>query len=240
MAVHFTDVTVESGLERELYGIGVAVGDYDNDGWNDLYLSNLGANLLLRNERGRFVDVSAAAGVAGNPEDWSTGTAFLDYDNDGDLDLFVGNYVAWTREIDLEIDFRLAGLGRAYGGPEHHTRRTEPALPQRRRRSFHRGQSGRRHRGDRGSRSSVRPARPWPSAWRTSTATAGSTSWLPTTPPGTFSTRTSAMGVSTRSACWRVSPTTVKAGPPRAWVSISHVSATTPTSGSPSATSPTR
>jgi len=117
----FTDVTVEAGLERNLYGMGVAVGDYDNDGWHDIYLSNLGSNLLLRNERGRFVDVSAAAGVAGNPEDWGTGTTFLDYDNDGDLDLFVGNYVTWTREIDLEIDFSLAGLGRAYGGPEHHT-----------------------------------------------------------------------------------------------------------------------
>ncbi len=117
----FTDVTREAGLERKLYGMGVALGDYDNDGWLDLYLSNLGANLLLRNDGGRFVDVSTAAGVAGNPEDWSTGTAFLDYDNDGDLDLFVGNYVTWTREIDLEIDFTIAGLGRAYGGPEHHT-----------------------------------------------------------------------------------------------------------------------
>ena len=117
----FTDVTLDAGLERNLYGMGVAVGDYDGDGWRDLYLSNLGANLLLRNERGRFLDVTAAAGVAGNPEDWGTGTTFLDYDNDGDLDLFVGNYVDWTREIDLEIDFRIAGLGRAYGGPEHHT-----------------------------------------------------------------------------------------------------------------------
>ncbi len=116
----FTDVTEATGLQRDLYGFGVAVGDYDNDGWEDLYLSNLGANLLLRNERGRFIDVTATAGVAGNLEDWSTGTAFLDYDNDGDLDLFVGNYIAWTRQIDLEIDFRIAGLGRAYGGPEHH------------------------------------------------------------------------------------------------------------------------
>jgi len=116
----FTDVTREAGLGHDLYGMGVAVADYDGDGWQDLYLSNLGPNLLLRNDRGRFVDVTESAGVAGNPEDWSTGTAFLDYDNDGDLDLFVGNYVTWTREIDLEIDFRLAGLGRAYGGPEHH------------------------------------------------------------------------------------------------------------------------
>jgi hypothetical protein len=93
----FTDVTAETGLEHNLYGMGVAVGDYDNDGWQDLYLTNLGSNLLLRNDRGRFVDVTESTGVAGNPEDWSTGTGFLDYDNDGDLDLFVGNYVTWTR-----------------------------------------------------------------------------------------------------------------------------------------------
>lgn len=117
----FTDVTADAGLVNSLYGMGVAVGDYDSDGWPDLYLSNLGRNLLLRNVQGRFVDVTAAAGVAGNPEDWSTGSAFVDVDNDGDLDLFVGNYITWSREIDLEIDFRLAGLGRAYGGPEHHT-----------------------------------------------------------------------------------------------------------------------
>jgi hypothetical protein len=117
----FSDVTAETGLERNLYGFGVAVGDYDGDGWRDLYLSNLGRNLLLRNDAGHFVDVTDAAGVAGNPEDWSTGTTFLDHDGDGDLDLFVGNYIAWSREIDREIDFRLAGLGRAYGGPEHHT-----------------------------------------------------------------------------------------------------------------------
>lgn len=117
----FDDVTDAAGLRLEQYGMGVATGDFDNDGWTDLYLANLGRNRLLRNDGGRFVDVTAVAGVAGNPEDWSTGTAFLDYDNDGDLDLFVVNYVTWSREIDREIDFRLAGLGRAYGGPEHHT-----------------------------------------------------------------------------------------------------------------------
>jgi hypothetical protein len=116
----FSDVTAAAGLERNLYGFGVAVGDYDNDGWTDLYLSNLGSNLLLRNVQGRFEDVTAGAGVAGNPEDWSTGTAFFDMDRDGDLDLFVANYVTWSRAIDLEIGFRLAGLGRAYGAPNHH------------------------------------------------------------------------------------------------------------------------
>ncbi|MFM1892216.1 MAG: hypothetical protein RLZ44_1293, partial [Pseudomonadota bacterium] len=116
----FSDVTAAVGLERNLYGFGVAVGDYDNDGWTDLYLSNLGSNLLLRNVQGRFEDVTAAAGVAGNPEDWSTGSAFFDMDRDGDLDLFVANYVTWSRAIDLEIGFRLAGLGRSYGAPNHH------------------------------------------------------------------------------------------------------------------------
>ena len=117
----FTDVTADAGLVYQLYGMGVAVGDYDNDGWQDLYLSNLGTNRLLHNDHGRFVDVTADAGVGGNPEDWSTGSTFVDVDNDGDLDLFVGNYITWTPDIDREIDFRLAGLGRAYGGPEHHT-----------------------------------------------------------------------------------------------------------------------
>lgn len=116
----FTDVTHAVGLARNLYGFGVAVGDYDNDGWTDLYLSNLGSNNLLRNTQGRFEDVTAGTGVAGNPEDWSTGAAFIDVDYDGDLDLFVGNYVNWTRAIDLEIGFRLAGLGRSYGAPNHH------------------------------------------------------------------------------------------------------------------------
>jgi hypothetical protein len=116
----FSDVTAAAGLERNLYGFGVATGDYDNDGWIDLYLANLGGNLLLRNVEGRFVDVTETAGVAGNPEDWSVGTTFLDVDDDGDLDLFVGNYVTWSREIDREIDFRLAGLGRSYGAPNHH------------------------------------------------------------------------------------------------------------------------
>ena len=87
----FTDVTEAAGLARDIYGFGVAVGDYDSDGWQDLYLSNLGVNLLLRNDRGRFVDMTATAGVACNPEDWGTGTAFLDYDNDGDLDIHVTN-----------------------------------------------------------------------------------------------------------------------------------------------------
>jgi hypothetical protein len=115
----FTDVSEQAGLALEAYGIGVAVGDYDGDGWRDLFLTTLYENRLLRNEQGRFRDVTEAAGVAGGDDRWSTGAAFFDYDRDGDLDLFVANYVKWTRQADLNIDFRLAGLGRAYGAPNH-------------------------------------------------------------------------------------------------------------------------
>jgi len=119
---HFEDVSAGSGLGITAYGMGVGVGDVDGDGWDDLYLTTLNANYLFRNvaaEDGgrRFEDITETAGVAGRDDAWSSSAAFLDYDKDGDLDLFVVNYVKWSREIDLEIDFRLTGLGRAYGAP---------------------------------------------------------------------------------------------------------------------------
>jgi hypothetical protein len=117
----FTDVTGQAGLKLTFYGMGVAVGDYDNDGWQDLFVSAVGENRLFRNEGGRFREVTREAGVAGRASDWSSSSAFLDYDNDGDLDLFVVNYVKWSRKIDLEIGFKLMGLGRAYGAPNHFT-----------------------------------------------------------------------------------------------------------------------
>jgi hypothetical protein len=117
----FTDVTAEAGLKITCFGMGAAVGDYDNDGWTDLYITTLGKNYLFRNDHGKFVDVTAQADVAGLDTDWSTAAAFIDYDNDGDLDLFVGNYVLWSRKIDREIDFQLTGLGRAFGAPNHFT-----------------------------------------------------------------------------------------------------------------------
>jgi len=115
----FTDVTEQAGLKLTFFGMGTAVGDYDNDGWRDLFISAAGENRLFHNEGGRFREVTREAGVAGRESDWSSSAAFVDYDADGDLDLFVVNYVKWSREIDLEIDFRLMGLGRAYGAPNH-------------------------------------------------------------------------------------------------------------------------
>jgi len=99
--LRFTDVTAASGIKGEGYGMGVATGDYDNDGDVDLYITNLGSNRLYRNRGdGTFEDVTPKAGV--DDPRWSTCAAFVDYDRDGDLDLFVSNYVdfetAPTRE----------------------------------------------------------------------------------------------------------------------------------------------
>ena len=116
---HFEDISAAAGLAIPAYGMGVAIADYDGDGWPDLYLTTLGKNRLFHNDNGHFSEVTDTAGVAGGERDWSTGATFIDIDNDGDLDLFVVNYVKWSRNIDLTIDFRLAGLGRAYGAPNN-------------------------------------------------------------------------------------------------------------------------
>ncbi len=113
----YRDVTRESGLDVSFYGMGAAVGDYDNDGDADVYITAVGPNRLFRNDGGRFTDVTATAGVAGGPREWSTSAGFFDADNDGDLDLFVCNYVQWSRDIDFAVDYRLTGIGRAYGPP---------------------------------------------------------------------------------------------------------------------------
>jgi hypothetical protein len=114
----FVEVTAGSGLDVALYGMGVAVGDFDNDGFVDIYITAIGGNRLFRNlGHGKFADVTSAARVGGGAGDWGTSAAWIDYDNDGDLDLFVCNYVRWSREIDLQVDYKLPGVGRAYGPP---------------------------------------------------------------------------------------------------------------------------
>ena len=94
----FTDVTVKAGVAHSGWGQGACVGDYDNDGWDDLFVTYFGKNVLYHNNGdGTFTDVSQKAGVAGNGKRWNTGCAFVDYDRDGRLDLFVANYI----EMDL-------------------------------------------------------------------------------------------------------------------------------------------
>ncbi|GIW88825.1 MAG: RNA-binding protein [Isosphaeraceae bacterium] len=112
----FTDVTESSGLAVSLFGMGVAVGDYDNDGDPDLYLTTLDGGRLFRNDSGRFVDVTEAAN-AGGGGGWLTSAAFFDLENDGDLDLFLCRYVSWSAEFDRAQSFPLAGVGRGYGPP---------------------------------------------------------------------------------------------------------------------------
>src|SRR5580693_597517 len=94
----FTDVTVQAGLQNAgdtNYGMGVAVGDYDNDGFADIYLTNFGRNILYHNNGDEtFTDVTRKAGVGAGG--WSTSAGFLDYDNDGMLDLFVTRYLDWS------------------------------------------------------------------------------------------------------------------------------------------------
>lgn len=130
----FEDVTQAAGLAVELYGMGAAVGDIDNDGWPDLFLSAVGGNRLFRNNEGKkFEDVSESAGF-GKPPAWNgsyeafldrsetmsfpASAAFLDYDNDGRLDLFVCNYLSWSPAADLGVKAVLAGGRRAYVPPQ--------------------------------------------------------------------------------------------------------------------------
>ncbi len=113
----FDDVTKKAGLDRTFYGQGVAIGDYDNDGALDVYITAVGGGHLFRNNgKGRFEDVTEVANARG-PNGWLTSAAFLDVENDGDLDLFICNYVTWTPEIDKTQGSELPGVGRAYGPP---------------------------------------------------------------------------------------------------------------------------
>ncbi len=111
----FSDVTRKAGLNLEMYGMGCAAGDYDNDGWVDLYVSALGPDRLFRNQGdGTFRDVTREAGL-GNSE-FATSVAWLDYDRDGNLDLLVTNYVKWSIETDIHCS--LDGVNKSYCTPE--------------------------------------------------------------------------------------------------------------------------
>jgi hypothetical protein len=111
----FTDITPGSGLDVELYGLGGTVGDFDNDGKIDVYLTALGSNRLFKNlGGGKFADVTSKAGVADGG--FSTSALWFDYDADGKLDLFVSHYVEWSKETDLFCT--LDGTSKSYCTPE--------------------------------------------------------------------------------------------------------------------------
>ncbi len=111
----FTNIPAGSGLDVEMYGMGVAVGDYDNDGRDDIYITALEGDHLFHNEgSARFRDVTKASGI--NNADFGTSAAWLDYDRDGKLDLFVANYVQWTVKADLWCS--LDGATKSYCTPE--------------------------------------------------------------------------------------------------------------------------
>ena len=115
---HFTDVTHAAGLDFSMQGMSAAAGDYDNDGFPDIYITGVGENRLLHNQRdGTFVDVTAIAGVGGDGQTWSTGATWIDIDGDGLLDLVVANYVRWPEEVGLAAAFGIAQMGHSYGAP---------------------------------------------------------------------------------------------------------------------------
>jgi hypothetical protein len=112
----FTDVSRTAGLDVELYGMGVAVGDWNNDGFPDLFVTCVGQNRLFRNTgRGTFVDVTRSSGLAGRTG-FSTSALWIDFDRDGFLDLFVCNYVKWAAEHDVFCS--LDGKQKSYCTPE--------------------------------------------------------------------------------------------------------------------------
>jgi enediyne biosynthesis protein E4 len=112
----FTDVTAKAGLAIEMFGLGVAVGDFDNDGFDDIFITALGQSRLFRNTgKGTFTDVTKSAGLMG-PNEFSTSAAWLDYDRDGKLDLVVANYVQWTAKTDIYCT--LDGTTKSYCTPE--------------------------------------------------------------------------------------------------------------------------
>jgi len=118
----FSDVTAKAGLAISLYGMGVAVGDYDNDGWDDLFVTCVGRSRLLHNvpdgHGGRkFVDVTAVSGI--DDHGFSTSCAWLDYDRDGRLDLFVCHYVAWSPKAETRDNyFSIDGTHKSYARPQ--------------------------------------------------------------------------------------------------------------------------
>ncbi len=119
--VHFKDVTIEVGLDIPMYGMGVAVGDFDNDGYDDVYVTGVGSSKLFHNVAGidgkrRFLDITNSAGV--ESPGWATSATWIDYDRDGKLDLFVCHYVKWNEKTDQY--YSLDSVHKSYSTPQQY------------------------------------------------------------------------------------------------------------------------
>ncbi len=113
---YFTDVTEQMGLDDQFYGTGLAIGDVNNDGFDDVFFAAVGTNRLYINQQGKkFIKSDVQLDCTENG--WSSSSGFFDYDNDGDLDLMVLNYVQWSKSLDLAANYKIDGIGRAYGPP---------------------------------------------------------------------------------------------------------------------------
>ena len=163
-------MTRAAGLAIEMYGMGCAIGDYDNDGYPDIYITAVGSNHLFHNlGNGKFADVTAKAGV-GDPG-FSTSAVWFDYDNDGKLDLFVSHYVDWSVAKDQYCS--LDGKNKSYCTPQAYKGKVHRSFTIRATEHSKTSPSERDY--------TIRPANHWALRWWTMTMMAGSIFLWPTT-----------------------------------------------------------
>ncbi len=113
----FTDVTAQAGITADFFGMGVAIGDYDGDGWPDIFITGWAKCVLYHNNRnGTFTDVTAASGIA--PSKWGTSAVWFDYDNDGKLDLFVGQFADYSEKRICQLADSYGGAGKEAGAQQ--------------------------------------------------------------------------------------------------------------------------
>jgi hypothetical protein len=227
----FTDVTERAGLAVEMYGMGVAVADYNNDGFPDILITAVGQNRLFQNTgaRPRFVDVTEKAGLGGRKA-FSTSALWFDFDRDGLLDLLVCNYVKWSPELDVFCS--VDGKRKSYCTPEAYHGDTCWLFRNRGNGTFE----------DVTAKSGIFDPRRNRSAsrWSITIATAGPTCWSPTTPSPTSSIAICATARSRTSRCAPAWPSARTARRAPAWASTRPISTTPAWKASPSPTSTTR